>query len=106
MGGVCYCRGRNWSILAAFPADEGGVHIEEPETRQSPPHTRRADASAGHQGVVTAHPRNFVGSVYTLRRVNRLSAAQLSAAAGASPRANLRGRTLPAFKHKSLIWFA
>jgi peptidoglycan/LPS O-acetylase OafA/YrhL len=40
---------------------------------------------------VTAHPRNFVGSVYTRRRVSRLSATQLPAAASAGPRPNLRG---------------
>jgi peptidoglycan/LPS O-acetylase OafA/YrhL len=40
---------------------------------------------------VTAHPRNFVGSVYTRRRVSRLSATQRPAAASAGPRPNLRG---------------
>jgi peptidoglycan/LPS O-acetylase OafA/YrhL len=40
---------------------------------------------------VTAHPRNFVGSVYTRRRESRLSATQLPAAASAGPRPNLRG---------------
>jgi peptidoglycan/LPS O-acetylase OafA/YrhL len=40
---------------------------------------------------VTAHPRNFVCSVYTVRRVSRFSAAQLPAAASAGPRPVLGG---------------
>ena len=40
---------------------------------------------------MTAHPRNFVCSVYTVRRVSRFSAAQLPAAASAGPRPVLGG---------------
>jgi len=43
---------------------------------------------------VTAHPRNFVGPVYTLRRVSRFSATQLPAAASAGPRPVLGGHLL------------
>jgi hypothetical protein len=39
---------------------------------------------------VTAHPRNFVGSVHPLRPVGVLPAARLPAAASASKRPNLR----------------
>jgi hypothetical protein len=46
VGGICDSRCRNWSILAAFSADRGGVRIEDPKTGQSWPLTRRAGASA------------------------------------------------------------
>jgi hypothetical protein len=52
VGGVSHSRGRNWSILAAFSAEKGGVQIEEPKIGQSWRFTSRADASAAHKAVV------------------------------------------------------
>ncbi len=89
VGGVCYCRGRNWSILAAFSAGKGGVQFEAPKTGQSRPFTRRAHASAAHWAVVTIRPG--VGSVYKLMDAVVLSTPASAIPASASPGPNLRG---------------
>src|SRR5271169_382838 len=91
MGGVCYCRCRNWSILATFSADKGGVWLAEPKTAQFRPPTRCPDVSAAHYAIMTIRLGICVASVYKLMRAGMLRATRLVTPARAIPRPNLRG---------------
>ena len=86
MGGVCYCRCRNWSILAAFSADKGGVWLAEPKTAQSGPPLARRRLGCAHYAIMTSSRLGLQTHTIAL-----LPATQLPMPARASPRPNLRG---------------
>ena len=89
VGGFCYCCRRDWPILAAFPAEKGGVWFEPPKTGQPLPFTGCTRASAAHWAVIVTI-RARVDSVYVLGDAFALSTR--AAGRAASSRASIRMR--------------